>query len=99
MKENKMNMPNSAQTGTAPDPSNVFNMETLTGLFNNGKLPEKLKEYSDMAVKKVNNLSTTQKVIGGAILLLGAGYLTRRSNINLGGLAGKFGGLAGRMKH
>src|SRR5688572_27944582 len=103
MKENRMNTPNSAQSGSqqagAKSKGNAFNLEALTGMLGDGQLPEKLKEYGAMAAQKVKNMSTTQKVIGGAILLISAGYLTRRSNINLGGLAGKFGGLAGKVRH
>jgi hypothetical protein len=72
---------------------NGFNMDNLTNMFNNIHIPDTLKQYGDKAVKTVNNMSTTQKVIGGALLVLGAGYLSRRS-LNLGGLAN----LASRMK-
>ena len=90
--ENKTKMQDNAQATEQNAQSamgNAFNMETLTGMLGNVQVPEKLKQYGDMAMKKVNNLSTTQKVIGGALLLLGAGYLTRRSKFNLAGLAGK----------
>jgi len=70
-----------------------FNMESLTGMLNNAQVPEKLKQYGQMAANKVNSLSTTQKVIGGALLVLGAGYLSSRSKVNsklnLGALANK----------
>ncbi|HSI90413.1 MAG TPA: hypothetical protein VK927_04810 [Adhaeribacter sp.] len=50
----------------------------LDGLNN---VPDMLKKYSDTAVKAVSNLSTTQKVIGGAVLVLGAGYLSRKAGL------------------
>ncbi|MBK0404345.1 hypothetical protein I5M27_15210 [Adhaeribacter sp. BT258] len=92
--ENKTNKPNQAQSSaqnaaSASNKSNAFNMEALTGMLGNGQIPEKIKQYSDMAIKKVNSLSTTQKVIGGALLVLGAGYLSKRSKMNFSGIAGR----------
>jgi hypothetical protein len=98
--ENKTNTPNQAQNsaqnaassynqGNASKQSNGFNMESITSMLGNGQIPEKLKQYGEMAAKKVNSLSTTQKVIGGALLVLGAGYLSKRSKLNFSGIAGK----------
>ncbi|MFC5270667.1 hypothetical protein [Adhaeribacter terreus] len=90
--ENKTNKPDQAQhsaQNAASNQSNGFNMDTLTGMLGNVQIPEKLKQYGEMAAKKVNSLSTTQKVIGGALLVLGAGYLSKRSKMNFSGIAGK----------
>ena len=51
-----------------------------SGMMGNlNKIPEMLKKYGDTASKAVGSLSTTQKVIGGALLVLGAGWLSQRS--------------------
>lgn len=39
----------------------------------------KLQEYGTTAMNKVNSLSTTQKVVGGSLLALGAGWLAMSS--------------------
>lgn len=39
----------------------------------------KLQEFGTTAMNKVNNLSTTQKVVGGSLLALGAGWLAMNS--------------------
>ena len=46
-----------------------------------GNLPDSVKEIGSAALNRFNRLTTTQKVIGGAALLIGAGYLARRSNM------------------
>ena len=38
-------------------------------------IQNKLQQFGNTAMQKVNNLSTTQKVIGGSLLALGAGWL------------------------
>jgi uncharacterized protein (TIGR02284 family) len=43
-----------------------------------GKLPTSLKNAGNTASTSYNKLSTTQKIVGGALLALGAGYLLRR---------------------
>jgi uncharacterized protein (TIGR02284 family) len=43
-----------------------------------GQLPTSLKNVGNQTVTGFNKLSTTQKVLGGALLVLGASYLTRR---------------------
>ncbi len=73
------------------DKGNGFNMENLTGMLGGAKIPEMLKKYSGTATTAFNRLTTTQKVVGGAILLLGATYLARGSR---GGWMKKAGSLA-----
>lgn len=43
-----------------------------------GKLPTSLKKVGNSTATGFNKLSTTQKVVGGALLVAGATYLTRR---------------------
>lgn len=42
------------------------------------ELPQAAREWGSKALTSVNALSTTQKVVGGALLLAGAAYLTTR---------------------
>ncbi len=46
------------------------NLNNLTG---------KLQEFSNNTMNKVNGLSTTQKVVGGSLLALGAGWVAMNS--------------------
>ncbi|MBC6610228.1 hypothetical protein H8B15_04820 [Hymenobacter sp. BT507] len=43
------------------------------------QLPQQVKEWSSKAVDQVSGLSTTQKVVGGALLLGGIGWLSWRA--------------------
>ena len=52
-----------------------------------GKLPASLKKLGSQTATSFNKLSTTQKVVGGALLALGAGYLTRRNKTGTGASA------------
>ena len=79
---------NSSQTG------NSLNMGNITDMLGGLNIPEALKKYSGTATKAISGLSTTQKVIGGAILLLGASYLTRGSRGGWMKKASALGGLA-----
>jgi len=38
-------------------------------------IQDRLQQFGSMAAQRVNGLSTTQKVIGGSLLALGAGWL------------------------
>ena len=50
-----------------------------SGLLNNmNQLPQGLKELGNRAVAKVSDLTTTQKVVGGALLAMGLGWLATR---------------------
>lgn len=42
------------------------------------ELPQALKDFGTRTAARVNNLSTTQKVVGGAILAVGLGWLATR---------------------
>lgn len=43
------------------------------------QLPQSFKDAGNDALSKVNKLSTTQKVVGGALLAAGVGYLATRN--------------------
>ena len=43
-------------------------------------ITSKLQEFGTTAMNKVNGLSTTQKVVGGSLLALGAGWLAMNRN-------------------
>ncbi|MBG8554944.1 ferritin-like domain-containing protein [Hymenobacter guriensis] len=45
-----------------------------------GQVPSSLKNVSTKGVASFNKLSTTQKVVGGALLALGVGYLATRKS-------------------
>ncbi|UOR04403.1 hypothetical protein MUN82_15825 [Hymenobacter aerilatus] len=46
------------------------------------QLPQQVKEWSNKAVDQVSSLSTTQKVVGSALLLGGIGWLSWRAKNN-----------------
>ncbi|RDC61637.1 hypothetical protein [Adhaeribacter pallidiroseus] len=65
-------------------------LDTASSYFKNlnlNQVPDQLKQFGTTAANKVKGLSTTQKVIGGALLVLGAGYLSRRSRLNFRNVA------------
>jgi len=43
------------------------------------KIPDSIKQYGTTAATSVKNLSTTQKVVGGALLAAGAWYIANKS--------------------
>jgi hypothetical protein len=50
-----------------------------SGMLNSmNQLPQSLKDLGNRAVSRVSELSTTQKVVGGAILAVGLGWLATR---------------------
>ncbi|MET4074151.1 hypothetical protein [Hymenobacter sp. UYCo722] len=50
-----------------------------SGMLNGvNQLPQSLKDLGNRAVDRINGLSTTQKVVGGAILAAGLGWLATR---------------------
>lgn len=81
--ENQMN--NSGQNqmgGTAGNTASgslVDKATSMLGNMNLNNIPDSLKQYGNTAVTSVKNMSTTQKVIGGALLAAGAWYLSSRS--------------------
>ncbi|NDK56782.1 hypothetical protein [Pontibacter fetidus] len=60
-----------SQTGSSSSKIGGLDMNTVTS---------KLQEFGTTAMNKVNSLSTTQKVVGGSLLALGAGWLAMNRN-------------------
>ncbi len=63
---------------------------TATSYFKNidfNKMPDQLKQFGTTAANRVKGMSTTQKVVGGALILLGAAYLSRRSGLSFRNVA------------
>jgi hypothetical protein len=70
-----------AQEGTLLDTALNSGKQWIedSGVLNNvNQLPQSLKDLGNRALDKVNGLSTTQKVVGGAILAAGIGWLATR---------------------
>ncbi len=42
-------------------------------------IPNKLQQFGNTAANKVSHMSTTQKVVGGTLLAIGAGWLASRN--------------------
>ncbi|TXK31564.1 hypothetical protein FVR03_19725 [Pontibacter qinzhouensis] len=53
--------------------SQISEMWNKSGLKD---IPGRLQKFGSTAVDKVSHLSTTQKVVGGTLLALGAGWVT-----------------------
>ncbi|WP_375435883.1 PA2169 family four-helix-bundle protein [uncultured Hymenobacter sp.] len=56
-----------------------LNQGSMGDMLTQIQLPKSLKDAGTGALSKVNKLSTTQKVVGGALLAAGVGYLAVRS--------------------
>lgn len=70
------NASGSSQQSSASGKSNwkdTFKKENLNNLTG------KLQEFGNSTMNKVNGLSTTQKVVGGSLLALGAGWVAMNS--------------------
>ena len=56
-----------------------------SGVLNNvNQLPQSVKDWGSRTLSRVNELSTTQKVVGGAILAAGLGWLALRKGKSAG---------------
>ncbi|WP_114782185.1 hypothetical protein [Botryobacter ruber] len=64
------------KTTTTKSGSQFNDMLNKSGLQ---ELPHKIQQFGSTTFDKVNNLSTTQKVVGGTLLALGAGWVTMNS--------------------
>ena len=74
-------------------------MGSLTDMLGGLNIQDAVKKYGGTATKAISNLTTTQKVLGGAALLLGATYLARKKGAL--GMLGKVGAMSkmGRKKN
>ncbi|MBF9255301.1 hypothetical protein I2I11_18530 [Pontibacter sp. 172403-2] len=86
--ENSANKTSQAKTNIAPQGSmhnissnqNDHNTSDKSGLSDmTNKLTDKLQQFGSSTAEKVGNLSTTQKVVGGSLLALGAGWIAMNS--------------------
>ncbi|MHA6250197.1 hypothetical protein ACXYMU_19845 [Pontibacter sp. CAU 1760] len=61
-------------------------------------IQDKLQQYSGPIAKKISSLTTTQKVVGGSLLALGAGWMAM-STKNKNKLKSKANDLTANAKH
>ena len=87
--ENKANNSTQNNTSAQSNGTETGGLGSMMGNLNLNNIPDMLKQHSGTVTKAISGLSTTQKVIGGALLVLGAGYLSTRSK---GGWMNKMGG-------
>lgn len=73
--QSQMNSNSSSNQGNSNQGSSNTSNSSSMGGMNMSNLTQQLQKYSGPIMNKVNNLSTTQKVVGGAILAAGAGWL------------------------
>ncbi|MHC2990066.1 hypothetical protein OB13_00085 [Pontibacter sp. HJ8] len=67
--------------------SGSANQSGTSGKGGLNNITSKLQQFGSSTVEKVSNLSTTQKVVGGSLLALGAGWVamnSRNKNKNAG---------------
>ncbi len=82
MENQKNNSGQNQMGGTADNMASGNLMDKATSMFGNmnlNNIPSSLKQYGTNAASTVKNMSTTQKVLGGALLAAGAWYLSSRS--------------------
>lgn len=82
--ENQFNNPGQP-SGMADSNTSGSLIDKATSMLDNvnlNSIPDSLKEYGNTAASKVKNMSTTQKVIGSALIAAGAWYLSSRSKSN-----------------
>jgi hypothetical protein len=75
--ETKQNKSNQSQSNNPA--AGKSGLEGITGKEGLNNIKSKLQDFSSATVQKVNSLSTTQKVVGGSLLALGAGWITMNS--------------------
>ncbi|MDB5263658.1 MAG: hypothetical protein JWQ14_2941 [Adhaeribacter sp.] len=84
--ENQMNNPGQNPMGGITNQNDAGSLvdkaTSLLGNVNLNNIPESWKQYGNTAASKVKNMSTTQKVLGGALIAAGAWYLSSRSKSN-----------------
>jgi len=69
-------------TGSNASGSLMDKATSMLGNVNLNNIPDSLKQYGTTAASKVKNMSTTQKVLGGALIAAGAWYLSSRSKMD-----------------
>ena len=84
-------------TGNTGSAQGRSSQQATTGQGGMKDIQDKLQQFGNTAMQKVNSLSTTQKVIGGSLLALGAGWLAMGSK-NKAQLKNKVSSLASKNK-
>jgi len=78
--ENQFNNPGQPNGMANNNSGSLMDKATsMLGNVNLNSIPDSLKQYGTTAASKVKNMSTTQKVLGGALIAAGAWYLSSRS--------------------
>jgi hypothetical protein len=80
--QSRANQTPQSSTQSSTSTSGTSGMSSQAGTSGKGGLgniTDKLQQFSNTTMNKVNGLSTTQKVVGGSLLALGAGWLTMNS--------------------
>jgi uncharacterized protein (TIGR02284 family) len=85
-----MNQPQSSSAGTSGSANTIISQAQQWLKQGNvsqllSQVPATLKNAGTSTATNFNKLSTTQKVVGGALLVFGATYLARRSRNRMGG--------------
>ncbi|MFB9861840.1 hypothetical protein EFA69_12340 [Rufibacter immobilis] len=110
--ENQVNQPaaqdavsytqDSAQNSTGANSQNAGQggmLNNLTSGLNNIQMPQAVKDFGATCARSYNSLSTTQKVIGGAALALGASYLVANNQGWIGQAKSAIKGKASNTQH
>ncbi|PRY06060.1 hypothetical protein CLV24_12842 [Pontibacter ummariensis] len=63
------------KTNNSSQANGQANTNATSGKGGLGNITGKLQQYSGPIMDKISHMSTTQKVVGGTILALGAGWL------------------------
>ncbi|MFD2248524.1 hypothetical protein [Pontibacter ruber] len=77
--QSKANQTTQSSTQSNTSTSGMSSQSGTSGKGGLGNITGKLQQFGNTTMNKVNNLSTTQKVVGGSLLALGAGWLTMNS--------------------
>ncbi|WP_242929528.1 hypothetical protein [Pontibacter vulgaris] len=87
--ENKENRTTQSSVNQTPQSRTQSNTSTsgissqsqsgTSGIAGLNNITDKLQQFSNTTLNKVSSLSTTQKVVGGSLLALGAGWVAMNS--------------------
>ncbi len=80
--QRSMSSDNTASTGSTNSQSaqGRSNQQATSGKDSMKNIQDTLQQYSNPIAKKISSLTTTQKVVGGSLLALGAGWLALGSS-------------------
>lgn len=72
-------MANQGQSSNQQGNDLLNNISSIAKNIDFKNLPQPVKQFGDNVVKGIGNLSTTQKVVGGALVAAGLYYLNSRT--------------------